>query len=349
VIGIGAGGVVEVPLTRTAWDEVVAADPDALVTQSAAWTGAVARVGRWRDVSRMFETRHGRVVVPMVRHRSTSGIVAIDASLPHAHGFGGIVAEGGTRADDLAAVLAVLASERRLRLAVRPNPLHEESWRLAASGWQRFPRRAHIVDLQGGNDQLWDRVNSSGRRGIRRSEREGVEVRWDATGADLPAFFDLMEESRTRWATDSNEPEWLARWRLREDSLHKWSVISSALGDRCRVYTARWKGELVAGTIVLFGPNAHYTRGAMRKELAGECRANYALHWQAIRDAAAAGFRSYSMGESGTSSSLARFKAQFGAATCDYHEYRRELVPISKVDHATRAVVKRVIGFREAT
>ena len=91
--------------------------------------------------------------------------------------------------------------------------------------------------------------------------------------------------------------------------------------------------------IVLFGPNAHYTRGAMRKQPAGESRANFALHWQAMQDAAEAGFRWYAMGESGTSSSLARFKTQFGAATCDYHEYRRELVPISKVDHAARALV----------
>jgi len=349
VIGSGEGCLVEVPITRTAWDEVVASDPDALVTQTAAWTSAVTRSGRWHDMSRMFETPRGRIVVPMVRRRATSGITAIDASLPHAHGFGGIVAEHGTRTDDLAAILHALGTERRLRLSIRPNPLHDESWRLAATGWQRFARCAHVVDLQGGTDQIWDRVHSSARRNIRRSEREGVEVKWDSSGADLPAFFDLMHDSRSRWASDSNEPEWLARWRLREDSLEKWKAISAALGDRCRVYTATWKGEVVAGTIVLFGPNAHYTRGAMRKQPAGESRANFALHWQAMQDAAEAGFRWYAMGESGTSSSLARFKTQFGAATCDYHEYRRELVPISKVDHAARAVVKRVIGFREAT
>ena len=341
--------VVELPLTRAAWDEVAAADPDALVTQTAAWTAAVTRVGRWRDVSRMFETPHGRIVVPIVRHRSSPAGFAIDASLPPAHGFGGIVAEGGIHADDLAAVLAVIGSERRLRLSIRPNPLHAEAWNRAAVGWLRVPHLAHVVDLGGGTDEVWSRMHTSARRGIRRAEKEGVEVRCDATGASLPAFFDLMDESRSRWAEDSNEPEWLARWRVREDSLDKWRTIASALGDGCRVYSATWKGEVVAGTIVLFGRNAHYTRGAMRKELAGESRANYALHWRAMQDAIAAGFRWYAMGESGTSSSLTRFKAQFGADAYDYHEFRREILPISKVDKATRSVVKRVIGFREAT
>ena len=95
-----------------------------------------------------------------------------------------------------------------------------------------------------------------------------------------------MDESRSRWAEDSNEPEWLARWRVREDSLDKWRTIASVLGDGCRVDTATWKGEVVAGTIVLFGPNAHYTRGAMRKELAGEfvCELRVALARDARRD-----------------------------------------------------------------
>ena len=68
-----------------------------------------------------------------------------------------------------------------------------------------------------------------------------------------------------------------------------------------------------------------------------------------MQDAIVAGFRWYAMGESGTSSSLTRFKAQFGADAYDYHEFRRESLPVSQIDRVTRSVVKRVIGFREAT
>ena len=137
--------VVEVPLSRTGWEEVVRADPDALVTQTPDWTAAVTRVGRWRDVSRMFDTPHGRVVVPIVRHRSSPSAAAIDASLPPAYGFGGMVSEGGIHAEDLAAVLAALGSERRLRLSIRPNPLHEQAWNRAAAGWLKIPHCAHEI------------------------------------------------------------------------------------------------------------------------------------------------------------------------------------------------------------
>jgi hypothetical protein len=53
------------------------------------------------------------------------------------------------------------------------------------------------------------------------------------------------------------------------------------------------------------------------------------------------------MGESGTSSSLAQFKSQLGAQTHPYFEYRHETLPITAMDARARALVKRVIRFRE--
>jgi lipid II:glycine glycyltransferase (peptidoglycan interpeptide bridge formation enzyme) len=101
--------------------------------------------------------------------------------------------------------------------------------------------------------------------------------------------------------------------------------------------------------VVLQGTNAHYTRGAMDREVAAPTHANAALQWKAISDAAAAGCAWYHMGESGTSSSLARFKERFGARPYDYAEYRFERLPLTTLDHLARGAVKRVIGFREAS
>jgi lipid II:glycine glycyltransferase (peptidoglycan interpeptide bridge formation enzyme) len=139
----------------------------------------------------------------------------------------------------------------------------------------------------------------------------------------------------------------LARWRARHDSVATWSRISAALDGRCRVSIATWRGEPVAGVIVLDGPNTHYTHGAMRKDEAGRCYANYALHWHEIRAAAQRGARHYHMGESGSSGSLARFKRQFGAQGYEYADYRDERLPFSRVDHVVRSTVKRMIRFRE--
>ena len=342
---LSSDDIVERPLTRAAWDTVLRSDADALVTQSPHWAAALTRVGGWTDASRMFETPHGRIVVPIMRKKWSSAIGGIDESMRY--GFGGLLTEPGVGAEDVAPVLAILGRERRMRLSIRPNPLHDAAWRDAA-GWKTVPRCAHIVDLAGGSDAVLGRMRGSARRGIRRAQEAGVKITCDATGDSLPAFFELMYESRERWATKSHEPIWLARWRTRADSLERWRTISSVLDGRCRVYTATWEGEIVAAIIVLFGPNAHYTRGAMRRDPAAESRANYALHWEAMQDAANAGFRWYTMGESGTSSSLAAFKSHFGAAAYRYQEYRHELFPISEMDRRARSLVQQAVGFREA-
>jgi len=103
----------------------------------------------------------------------------------------------------------------------------------------------------------------------------------------------------------------------------------------------------VASIIVLFDVNVHYTRGAMDKELAGPLRANDLLMWRAIQAACEIDAASFHLGESGASSSLADYKERFGARAFDYPELRLERVPITRADHAARAVVKRAIGFRE--
>ncbi|HTL83753.1 MAG TPA: GNAT family N-acetyltransferase [Acidimicrobiia bacterium] len=339
--------LVELALTARAWDEVIASDPDALVTQTRPWMRAIVRMGGWRDASRLFETERGRILLPLVRRRGTGGWAAIEASHPHALGFGGLVAELGVTRADVHAVLDRLATERRLRISIRPNPIHTTSWSDAGDGWWSVARRAQVVDLREGTDALWTRLHPNARRGIRRAERNGVIVTCTTAGESLRAFFALMHESRERWARGSNEPVWLGRWRARHDSLARWQTISDELDGRCRVYTATWNDTLVAATIVLAGPNSHYTRGAMRKDLASQCSANYALHWTAITDATAEGHAWYHLGESGTSTSLTRFKSQFGAATFDYAELRRESLPITSTDARARAAVKRMIRFRD--
>ena len=182
---------------------------------------------------------------------------------------------------------------------------------------------------------------------VRKANRH-VDIETDVTGRLLPVFFDLLHLSRARWARQQHEPLWLARWRGRRlDPLAKWRRIAAALGERCRVSIAWTDGRPAAGLIVLQGRNAHYTRGAMDYELAAPTAASVGLQWKAICDAADAGCSWYHMGETGTSQSLSRFKELFGAQAHDYLEYRFERLPFTRVDHAARGAVKRLVGFRE--
>jgi hypothetical protein len=329
------------------WSRVADDDPDALPSQTPEWLDTLP--ARFVDVSRLYETSDGiRAVLPLVRDRRFPGVTPVEASYPRTYGFGGVVVEGGVSAHVVAAVAGDVATGSPLSLSIWPNPLQGEHWeRALPTGWARTPRRAHVVHLDGGADAVWSRMSGNGRRGVRRAERSEVHIETDCSGALLPVYFELQGESRERWARGRHEPAWLARWRARRDTPDAWQRTIRALRGRCRVSIASWQGRPVAGTIVLLGPNAHYTHGAMRKEQAARCYANYALHWHEIRAAIADGARTYQMGESGASASLARFKEQFGARVHDYADYRYERLPFSRLDHGLRAVVKRAIGFRE--
>jgi lipid II:glycine glycyltransferase (peptidoglycan interpeptide bridge formation enzyme) len=317
-----------------AWRELMRRDPDALACQSPEWLDALAASG-WRDVSRLYD--HG-VLLPLARRR---GIVA---SMPEAWGMGGTLADGPA---DLRPVVDDLRRMRALRVSVRPNPLHAAAWREATERvpHQAIPRRAHVLDLAGGPDSVWtDGFASSARRAVRKAE---VDVSCAATPEALRDYRTLHERSVERWAAAQNEPLTLARARANHrDPPQKLARLAGALGEGFRLWMAYREGTPVAGIVVLLGPNASYTRGAMDKGRVNG--ANELLHWHAIQEACAAGCRSYQMGESGGSRNLARFKEKLGARPHDYAEYRFERLPLTRADAVVRGAIKRAVGFRDA-
>jgi lipid II:glycine glycyltransferase (peptidoglycan interpeptide bridge formation enzyme) len=269
--------------------------------------------------------------------------------MPTHWGFGGLLAEGGVGPDDVRLVLDDLAGRRIARQSIRPNPLLGALYTTHAPARSlRVARRAHVLDLRSGVDVVWKGFADSRRRAIRKAERSGVEVEQDATGRLLSEHFALLERSEERWAQQQHEPAWLAQWRARfRDTLPKWQAVARHLDGGCRQWVARHDGLPVASIIVLFGVNAHYTRGAMDKDRAGPVRANDLLMWHAIQAACSEGAGAFHLGESGESRSLATYKERFGARPVDYPELRIERLPITRADRTARAAVKRAIRFRE--
>ena len=350
---VSAAGSLRVttPVPRDVWEEVVAADPQALVCQTPQWIDALTACGH-SDASRLYETPSGgRLVLPLVRRgRLRPAGLSPLASMPDAWGMGGLIADVRLEAADLAAVVADLRSLPAPSVRVRPNPFHARVWEEATGGGSiALPRRAHVVDLRGGADEVWRTMTKTGRNRIRKGERSGLDVECDTTGRLVPVFHQLLQVSVERWARHQHEPLALARFRAnRRDPLAKLERMAAALGDAMRVWVASKDGEPVAATIVLVGANASATRGAMNKALAAPTCANQLLEWLAIQDACAAGCDAYHLGESGPSRSLARYKEQFGARPVDYAEHRFERLPLTRADTLARSAVKRALRFRDA-
>ncbi|HLI58651.1 MAG TPA: GNAT family N-acetyltransferase [Solirubrobacteraceae bacterium] len=338
------------PAPPAAWREVLQSDPAALVTQTPEWTAALCRDGRFEDASRLYELGDGRLaVLPMLRRPGLPPGWAVEASLPPACGIGGLIATGGLRDEDVRAVFAELAARPHLRTSLTPNPLQASAWAAACPpGCVTVPRLAHVLELGRSFDEVWRRsFAGTARTAVRKAERAGLTVRRDTTGELVEVFYELFERSLRRWADQQHEPTWLAAWRgRRRDPVGKLRSIA-ALGDMCRIWVAFSAERPAAAILVLQGENAHYTRGAMDKDLAGPTRANYLLHSLAIEEACAAGCRWYHMGETGGSRSLAQFKTRFGARPHPHADYHLERLPLTAADRRVRAVVKRTIGFRD--
>jgi GNAT acetyltransferase-like protein len=340
------------PAPRQPWREALAADPDVLPSQTPEWLDCLLAVGPYEDASRLYELDGGRrLVLPMVRRRDVGRRLAIEASLPAGWGVGGLVAPGGVQAGDARVVFADLAAGvRPLRTSLRPNPLQAPDWAAARpAGVAVVPRLAHTLDLGGGFEQVWkERFSGTARTAVRKALRSGLTAECDTSGRLLPTYYALFERSLERWARQQREPRALARWRAhRRDPIQKFESLAQTLGETCRTWVAWHEGRPAAAILVLTGANAHYTRGAMDKELAGPTRANYLLHSLAIEEACEAGCRFYYMGESGSSDSLAQFKTRFGARPCAHSEYHLERLPITALDRRLRGAAKRVIGFRD--
>jgi hypothetical protein len=343
---------VTAPAPRDVWRELLAADPFALISQSPEWLDARCTLGGHIDASRLYETVSGRrIVLPLVRRAGLSGRLSLQSSFGDGWGIGGPLVAGGVRRADVVLVAADLLEERPLRTVLRPNPLLAREWDgVFGAAAVAVPRRAHVLDLSGGFDQVWaTRFRPGARANVRKAERAGVTVERGRGPEHVAAFNRLFELSIERWSARHHEPVLLARLRTRRrDPPEKFRVLAEAVGDGFGIWVATLDGRAIAATIVLRGLNAHYTRGAMDEAEAGRTRANYLLQAAAIEDACAAGCRHYHFGESGGSTSLAHFKSRFGAEAVPYEEYRVERLPLTAADRRLRGAAKRVIGFRDA-
>ncbi|MDX1645757.1 MAG: GNAT family N-acetyltransferase [Longimicrobiales bacterium] len=321
------------PAPRDVWREVLQSDPKAFVYQTPEGIDAICAGEDQQDVSRLYEFDDGRrLVLPLHRPRGRPSWLAADTS-PF---VGSIVSDGPVEPRHLKAVFADLAALPALRVRIFPTPMEGEAWdRAVPDEVQRVPRRAHVLDLEGGFDTVWmKRFKPKTRRDVRLARKAHVEVELGQGDRFLTEYSRLLRRTMKRLTGQWEGPlGWLAGWRERRKvSEEKLRRRVSALGNACRIWLARLEGEPAAAILVLQGPNAHNTMSVMNKDLAGPTRANFLLHKHAIEDACEAGCRYYTMGLTGTSDSLAHYKRKFGAEEYRFNEYRIERFPFTAVE-----------------
>jgi hypothetical protein len=306
--------VVEVDPTRDPrWEALLAAEPQALVYHHPAWLQALQAEYGEAPLNLACEDNRGNLVgvLPLLR---TSGYLTGSRlqSLPRTTAAGPVASSAEATALLLQAAVARARAlpGTQLRLKVASNALDGLVDRLVGRPYEEL----HLLNLPARPEDLRfgnSRNHGAIKRAVNKAAKSGVRVRAAESEVELRAWYRLYLEAM-RWHAVPPRPYrfFLALWEL----LRPRGLM--------RLLVAELEGRLVAGSVLLmFGQTVFYAfNGRRRGDLS--LRPNDALHWRALHDACAEGYRRYDFGEVPVGNEgLARFKSKWGTETALLYRY----------------------------
>jgi hypothetical protein len=173
----------------------------------------------------------------------------------------------------------------------------------------------HALDLNGGQEQLFEQFADTTRRNIRKAEKQGVEVTLENTLEALQEFYRLNCLTRRKHGLPPQP------WHFFEH-VHR-EIIAKGMGITA---LARLEGNAVAGNVYFhYGDKALFKFGAsdMRYQ---HLRAGNLVMWEAIKFYAGKNFKSLCFGRTEPENKgLRRFKEGWGTKETDITYYRFDL------------------------
>jgi peptidoglycan pentaglycine glycine transferase (the first glycine) len=161
----------------------------------------------------------------------------------------------------------------------KPEGLVPLSFRRAKAG---NPSSTILVDLDVFEDELLKRMHEKTRYNIRVAAKHGVTVRLAKDPKDVEAFLDLAEETAKRDGFVQYPRQYL------KDT---YSILHA--NGQAEIRLAEYQGKILSANMeMLFGDTVTYLHGASSSENRN-VMAPFALHWEALREAKARGYRLY--------------------------------------------------------
>lgn len=306
--------VIEVDPRDPRWDAFVLAAPGATVFHHSGWLAALEQENGQRLVLLACEEPDGTVsgVLPLMVTRGLPlGIGGASAgprlsSLPRTPVAGPLgPGEAVLRTLIEAAVDRARATGLRLQLKQPASTLDGLVPGLTGSPW----RASYVKPLPGDPDQLRfgkSRNHSRIAWAVRKAERDGLRVRAATTETDLREWYRLyLDVNRSRGLPARPYRLFQTAW----EHLRPGGFLRLLLAHRQQ----SGRDVLLAGSMLLMlGETVFYAFNGRRAEALPR-HANDLLQWHAMREAAAAGYRWYDLGEvEPGNQGLADFKAKWG-------------------------------------
>jgi hypothetical protein len=180
----------------------------------------------------------------------------------------------------------------------------------------------HEIDLTVGAPRLFEGMSSAGRRAVRKAEKAGLKVEFDAGPAAVESYYALHCQTRKRHGLP---PQPLKFFRNIQETLLR--------GGKGEVGLAYMDGKPIAGAVYLwFGRRGMYKFGASDSETRAE-RPNNLLMWRAMERYEGKGLETLHLGRTSLfHEGLRRFKTGFGA--------REEMINFCKFDFGNGRFVR---------
>ena len=164
------------------------------------------------------------------------------------------------------------------------------------------------VDLSPDLPELWTRLSSMARRGVRKAERNGVEVRHASGKQQLRDWYQLhLKLRKTKYGL-------LAQPYTFFENI--WDTFVES--EQGFLLVAMYEGRVIAAILFLFWQDTCYYKFTSSDPYHLSLRPNNLLLWRGIQEAKERGFRLLDLGRSNArQTGLVAFKRAFGASEED--------------------------------
>lgn len=143
------------------------------------------------------------------------------------------------------------------------------------------PSNTLVIDLNGSEEEVFNRMKPKTRYNIRLAGRKGISVH---TSTDIDTFYRVMNETSQRETFHVHSLEYYLR---AYDQFHSKGM--------CELFMAEFEGKTLAAVMVFaFGNSAYYFYGASG-DVERNRKPTYPVQWEAIRWAHAKGCSEYDM------------------------------------------------------
>jgi len=203
---------------------------------------------------------------------------------------------------------------------------------LTSFGFTCEKRSTYILDLLDSEGEMWERLDSSCRRAIRKGTKSGLEVVDGDLAEEVDRYYDMVIDVYEK----SN--------RLPPMPKRFYTALLSHLNGRVKVVFVRYNGQVIAGGIFpWYRETIYYIDGASDKRYL-DLRPNNLLQWTLIQWAWQNGLKVYDMFGADIPS-IARFKAGFGPRLVSYTYTYRSMTTMASLG---RMMYRKGIPFMRA-